>query len=317
VVFAAVLAVTGVAGALWVRLSLRPLRRVAATASRVTELPLASGEVALPERVPDSDPATEVGQVGAALNRMLGHVEDALGSRQASEQRLRRFAADAGHELRTPLAAIRGHAELARRRPGKADPEVEHALERIRAEALRMGGIVEDLLLLARLDAGRPLAREPVDLTVLVIDAASDARAAGPGHHWKLELPEDPVTVTGDRDRLHQLVANLLSNARTHTPPGSTVTVSLTADPAGVELSVGDDGPGIPAPLLGEVFGRFVRGGEGRARTDGGTGLGLAIAHAIALAHRGTLAVASRPGRTVFTLRLPRPAELDATDGLT
>jgi two-component system OmpR family sensor kinase len=308
VVFAAVLVVTGIAGALWVRLSLRPLRRVAATASRVTELPLASGEVALPERVPYTDPRTEVGQVGTALNRMLGHVEDALARRQAGEQRLRRFAADAGHELRTPLAAIRGHAELARRRREGLDPEVAHALDRIRAESLRMGVIVDDLLLLARLDAGRPLEREPVDLTVLAIDAASDARAAGPGHRWTLELPEEPVTVTGDRNRLHQLLGNLLSNARTHTPPGTTVTVALAADGADVRLTVADDGPGIPEPLLGEVFDRFVRGGEGRARADGGTGLGLAIAHAVATAHGGSLTVDSRPGRTAFTLRLPAAA---------
>jgi two-component system OmpR family sensor kinase len=171
-----------------------------------------------------------------------------------------------------------------------------------------MGVIVDDLLLLARLDAGRPLEREPVDLTVLAIDAASDARAAGPGHRWTLELPEEPVTVTGDRNRLHQLLGNLLSNARTHTPPGTTVTVALAADGADVRLTVADDGPGIPEPLLGEVFDRFVRGGEGRARADGGTGLGLAIAHAVATAHGGSLTVDSRPGRTAFTLRLPAAA---------
>ncbi|MEU6854975.1 HAMP domain-containing sensor histidine kinase, partial [Actinacidiphila alni] len=187
-VFGGALVVAGAAGAFWVRWSLRPLRRVAVTAASVTALPLASGEVALPDRVPDTDPRTEVGQVGAAFNRMLGHVEGALTTRQASEERLRRFAADASHELRTPVAAIRGHAELAQRHPGPVPPGVTRALDRIAAESTRMGGMVDDLLLLARLDAGRPLAREAVDLTRLVLDAVDDARAAGPGHRWLLDL---------------------------------------------------------------------------------------------------------------------------------
>ncbi len=171
------------------RLSLRPLRRVAATATRVTELPLASGEVTLPERVPDADPRTEVGQVGSAFNRMLGHVESALARRAASEARLRRFAADASHELRTPLAAIRGYAELARRHPGPVPADIAHALSRVESESARMSVLVDELLLLAQLDAGRPLANEPVDLTRLAIDATSDARAAAPDHRWLLELP--------------------------------------------------------------------------------------------------------------------------------
>lgn len=309
VVFGAALVATGIAGAAWVGVSLRPLRRVAATALEVTELPLASGEVTLPSGVPEADPATEVGRVGAAFNHMLAHVEAALTQRQASEARLRQFVADASHELRTPLAAIRSYTELARRTPDAAPSEVGHALGRVEAESIRMGGLVDDLLLLARLDAGRPLAREPVDLTRLAIDATSDARVAGPRHCWLLKLPDEPVTVDGDGHRLHQVLANLLSNARTHTPPGTTVTVRVApaaADrPDAVELSVTDDGPGIPADLRPRVFERFVRADSSRSRTAGSTGLGLAIVAAVVHAHRGDVTVESRPGRTCMRILLP------------
>ena len=178
-----------VLGTVMVRLSLRPLRRVAATATRVTELPLDSGEVTLPAGVPDTDPRTEVGRVGAAFNRMLFHVERALGRRAASEARLRRFAADASHELRTPLSAIRGYAELALRHPGPVPEDVTHALRRVQSESARMSVLVDDLLLLARLDAGRPLEQVPVDLSRLVIETTSDARVARGDHHWRLDLP--------------------------------------------------------------------------------------------------------------------------------
>jgi two-component system OmpR family sensor kinase len=307
IVFAAALLLTGVIGMGWVRLSLRPLRRVTATAAEVTGLPLASGEVDLPHRVPDADPRTEVGQLGGAFNRMLGHVESALARRHASEARLRTFAADASHELRTPLAAIRGYAELARRHPGTLPPDVEHALRRVESESARMSALVEDLLLLARLDAGRPLESAPVDLTRLAIDAASDARVAGPGHRWQLELPDGPVVVRGDEQRLYQVLANLLSNARVHTPPGSTVTVALGSSASGgtAELSVTDDGPGIPAELQPDLFERFVRGDSSRSRAAGSTGLGLAIVAAVVGAHHGTVGVASRPGHTRFVITLP------------
>ncbi|SEG83406.1 two-component system, OmpR family, sensor kinase [Actinacidiphila yanglinensis] len=305
-VFGGALLVAGAAGAFWVRWSLRPLRRVAATAAAVTALPLASGEVALPDRVPDADPRTEVGQVGIALNRMLGHVENALGKRHASEERLRRFAADASHELRTPVASIRGHAELAGLHPGPVPPGVARALERITAESARMGSMVDDLLLLARLDAGRPLAREPVDLTRLVLDAVDDARAAGPGHRWVLDLPEAPVTTTGDPLRLQQITGNLLANARLHTPAGTRVTVRLRQDGPRVRLVVEDDGPGIPEDLLGTVFERFARADHTRPGPQGhGAGLGLAIVHAVATAHGGAAEVRSRAGATVFTVTLP------------
>ena len=307
-VFAAALLLSGVLGTGFVRLSLRPLRRVAATATRVAERPLASGEVSLPERVPDADPRTEVGQVGAAFNRMLGHVEAALARRAASEARLRRFAADASHELRTPLAAIRGYAELARRHRGPVPEDISHALSRVESESARMSVLVDELLLLAQLDAGRPLAREPVDLTRLAIDATSDARAASQDHHWVLDLPDEPVLVAGDGYRLHQVLANLMSNAAKHTPEGTTVTVAVAADepPGTVRLSVTDSGPGIPDDLQPALFERFVRGDTARSHAGASTGLGLAIVQAVTSAHGGTVAVTSRPGHTSFVITLPR-----------
>ncbi|MFC5908539.1 sensor histidine kinase [Streptacidiphilus monticola] len=303
-IFAVAFATTAVAGWLWVRFALRPLDRVVATATRVSGLPLATGAVALSERVPDEDPDTEVGRVGLALNRLLGHVGDALAKRHSVEERLRGFAADASHELRTPVAAVRGHAELALRHPGPVPDPVRHSLRRIDAESQRMGAIVDDLLLLARLDAGRPLAAEEVDLTRLVLDAVTDARAAGPGHRWQLELPEEPVLVLGDADRLRQVLANLLANARSHTPEGTSVTVSVGQEGDRVRLAVADTGPGIAAELLPQVFQRFVRGDRGRARATGSTGLGLSIVQAVVTAHGGAVEVSSAPGRTVFTVTL-------------
>ncbi|MER6995249.1 HAMP domain-containing sensor histidine kinase [Streptomyces sp. NPDC000410] len=308
------LVAAGLAGGALVGVALRPLRRVAATATRVSELPLHSGEVALYERVPvgEADPRTEVGQVGAALNRMLDHVHSALRARQESETRVRQFVADASHELRTPLASIRGYAELTRRgKDGKegrelTGPDTRHALGRIEAEATRMTGLVEDLLLLARLDAGRPLAQESTDLSMLVVDAVSDARAAGQDHVWRLELPDEPVTVRGDGARLHQVLVNLLANARTHTPPGTTVTARVRPTGGqGVVLEVLDDGPGIPPGLLPYVFERFARGDASRSRAAGSTGLGLAIVQAVVAAHGGTVTVESGPGRTAFAVCLP------------
>ena len=314
-VFSAALVLTGLLGTGFVRLSLRPLRRVAATATRVTELPLASGEVRLAERVPDANPRTEVGQVGMAFNRMLGHVEAALGRRAASEARLRRFAADASHELRTPLAAIRGYAELARRHPGPVPADIEHALQRVESESERMSVLVDELLLLAQLDAGRPLAQESVDLTRLTIDATSDARVAASGHRWRLELPDEPVMVRGDEHRLHQVLANLMSNAAKHTPKDTVVTVALAVGeaPGTVELTVTDDGPGIPPELQPMLFERFVRGDSARSRGTGGaasTGLGLAIVDAVTAAHGGRVRLESKPGRTRFVITLPRLDEL-------
>ncbi|MDI5964886.1 sensor histidine kinase [Streptantibioticus silvisoli] len=315
-VTAAGLAAAGMAGAAMIRYALVPLRRVAVIAGRVSELPLSQGEVTLSERVPsaDTDPRTEVGQVGSALNRLLGHVESALESRQASETRVRQFVADASHELRTPLASIRGYAELIRRGPEEQGPGTRHALGRIESEAGRMTTLVEDLLLLARLDAGRPLSYDTVDLSPLVIDTVSDARAAGPGHLWRVDLPDDPAQVRADTARLHQVLANLLANARTHTPPGTTVTARVLPGDGVVRLDVEDTGPGIPGDLLPHVFERFARGDASRARANGvapggSSGLGLAIAHAVVTAHGGTITADSAPGRTVFRLTLPATAE--------
>jgi two-component system OmpR family sensor kinase len=333
-VFGAVLVLAGVFGFFWVRFSLRPLRRVAYTATQVAELPLESGEVSLPAGVPDTDPATETGQVGLAFNRMLGHVETALRRRAASESRLRRFAADASHELRTPLAAIRGYAELALRHPGDSPEPVTHALDRVLSESTRMSVLVDDLLLLARLDAGRPLSSEPVDMTRLAIDATSDAQVARPGHRWVLELPDDPELVLGDEHRLRQVLGNLLSNAGRHTPDGTTVAVrvgvtlprgepgsgpesvshgTLPAEPRLV-VSVTDDGPGIPPSLIPELFERFTRADTSRSHaTDvSSTGLGLAIVDAVVTAHHGAVLVTSRPGMTRFTIVLGRLADTSA-----
>ena len=252
------------AGRAMVRSSLAPLERVAATAERVASQPLASGEVRIRERVADADldSSQEVGQVGAALNTLLGHVEEALSARQRSETQVRQFVADASHELRTPLASIRGYTELIAREGADAalPEEAVHALDRVHSESLRMTRLVEDLLLLARLDAGRELRRDEVDLVGILLDTVSDAHAAGPDHVWDLSLavldppaglsedeledfePEPPL-VLGDEARLRQVMVNLLANARVHTPAGSRVSVTLTRRPAGEGPPPGPDAP--------------------------------------------------------------------------
>jgi two-component system OmpR family sensor kinase len=295
------LGVLGAAGVgTWVvRRQLAPLREVAATAHRVAELPLASGDIEMAERVPDrlTDERTEIGQVGSALNAMLDHVEDSLGQRHRSEQQVRQFVADASHELRTPLATIAGYTELARHRPETSGT----ALDKVETESARMTALVEDLLLLARLDSGRPLEREPVDLSRLLLEAVDDARVVDAERSWRLSLPDEPITVTGDEARLHQVVTNLLTNARTHTPAGSTVTV--TATPEG--FSVHDDGPGFAPDLAPHAFERFTRGDL--ARTRGGAGLGLSLVQAIVAAHGGSVELTSSPGDTTITVALPSP----------
>lgn len=308
------IAMVVVGGSWLVRRSLAPLERVAGIAGRVSRTPLSSGAVEIAERVDakDTDERTEVGQVGAALNELLDHVDTSLQARHESETQLRRFVADASHELRTPLASIRGYAELSRRETEPVPEGIQHALSRIDSESERMASLVEDLLLLARLDAGRELAHEPVDLTMLVIDAVSDARAAGPGHKWQLDLPEEAVETVGDQARLTQVVVNLLANARTHTPPGTTVVASVRAEANAAVLRVADNGPGIAPELLPRIFKRFTRGDQARTRVTGengtptaSTGLGLSIVHAVVAAHHGDVTVASQPGSTVFTVRLP------------
>jgi two-component system, OmpR family, sensor kinase len=289
-------------GLVLVRRQLRPLTEVAATAHRVAALPLSEGDIDLTERVPDhlTDERTEVGQVGAALNTLLAHVETSLEARHRSEQQVRQFVADASHELRTPLTTIAGYTELARRRPD--DDNIRTALSKVEEESARMTSLVEDMLLLARLDGGRPLDREPVDLTRLLVEAVDDARVVGPDHRWRLELPEDvpqPVEVTGDEQRLHQVITNLLTNARKHTPAGTTVTVTVRGD----GFDVHDDGPGFPADFVDHAFERFARVDQARERT-GGAGLGLSLVEAIVRSLDGTVTLDSAPGGTTIAVRL-------------
>lgn len=302
------LAITIVAARFIVRHELRPLERVAATAQAVAELPLDRGEVDLAERVApeDTDPRTEVGRVGLAVNTMLDHVGDALTARQASEEKVRQFVADASHELRTPLASIRGYSELTRRSGEKLSEPMTHALARIESEAVRMTGLVEDLLLLARLDEGRELVFGDVDLTAVVVNCVGDAQVAGPDHNWRLHLPNEAVSVQGDQARLHQVIANLLANARIHTPAGSNVDVSLDADDKWATISVKDNGPGIPKAQRARLFERFSRGDSSRTRATGSTGLGLSIVQAVVQSQHGEVSVTSRKGRTEFVVRLPR-----------
>ncbi|MFJ9021916.1 sensor histidine kinase [Streptomyces sp. NPDC102259] len=329
------LATAACASAVVIRRQLRPLGRVAATAAEVARVPLDRGEVAVLARVAarDTDPGTEAGQVGVVLNQLIDHVESSLAERRRTEERMRRFLADASHELRTPLASIAGYAEYMNGGNRTIAPEL--AWHRVLAQSARMTGLVEDLLLLARLDEGRPLQRTEVNLATLVAEAVWDAQAAGGEHDWRLALRLDgPVTVFGDASRLHQVVANLLANARVHTPAGTKVTVVVetleareTPSVAGTGpgtaaekepgtrsgaarcvIRVRDDGPGIPPGLLPSIFERFTRADGSRSRTpgaEGGTGLGLAIAAALTEAHGGRIDVRSEPGRTEFSVTLP------------
>lgn len=295
--------------AVTIRYSLRPLRAVARTATRVANQPLDRGEVEITERVPvaEADPRTETGIVGASLNKLLDHVNDSLAARQRNEALMRKFVADASHELRTPLASIRGYSELSLRAlsQGADASGTETALERIQAQSLRMTRLVEDLLLLARLDEGQELVHGTVDLTQLALEGLSDARPTGPEHIWNIDVPTEPVVMLGDAGRLHQVVANLLANARTHTPAGTAITLSVARDGEDAVIRVHDDGPGIDPAVREQLFARFARGDSSRARQTGGTGLGLAIAKAIVEGHHGTIDVESAPGSTTFTVRFP------------
>ena len=325
--------VVALAGRTMVRSSLAPLERVARTAQRVASQPLERGEVSIEDRVEkaDLDSSAEVGQVGGALNTLLGHVESALAARQRSETQVRQFVADASHELRTPLASIRGYTELIRREGADADlpEEATYALERVHSESVRMTALVEDLLLLARLDAGRELRREEVDLVGLLVDTVADARAAGPDHDWQLDLvvleppadatpqeaedflPEPPLVI-GDEARLRQVVVNLLANARVHTPAGSHVTTTLAREGDTLIVRIHDDGPGIAPDVRDRLFERFARGDSSRERRTGSTGLGMSIALAIVQSHGGSIDVASSTAPedhgTTFSVRLPAAA---------
>lgn len=221
---------------------------------------------------------------------------------------IRRFVADASHELRTPLTSIRGYTEMVKLTENLT-PDGEQSLDRVEAESRRMTGLVEDLLLLARLDEGRPKAHTEVDLTQLAVESVSDARVAARGHNWVLALPEEPILVEGDPGQLRQMLINLLSNAKKHTDPGTAVRLTLAPEPGGgAVITVQDDGPGIPKDFQDRIFSRFTRADAARSTRSGSTGLGLAIVAAIVKAHSGTISVESRPGCTVFTVRLPGKA---------
>ncbi|MFI5267695.1 MAG: sensor histidine kinase [Chloroflexota bacterium] len=285
-------------GAWAVRLGLQPLDNMAEAAGEI-----AAGD--LQRRVEPATPRTEVGRLGLALNAMLTTIEDAFAARQASEDRLRRFVADASHELRTPVASIRGYAELFRRGAAGNPDDLAMTMRRIEDEAARMGHLVDDLLLLARLDEGRPLEQGPVDLSLLAADAAADARVIDPSHPVSVEATE-PVIVRGDESRLRQVVANLVRNGLVHTPPGTALNVcALIEDHQGL-LVVADRGPGVPAEVADRVFERFYRADPARGRTHGSSGLGLSIVAAVVTAHAGTVQLDETPGGgATFTVRLP------------
>jgi two-component system sensor histidine kinase TrcS len=290
--------------------TLRPLRRVAATAAEVAAMPLTDDDrISVRVRPEDTDPDNEVGIVGHTLNRLLDNVDSALAHRADSDLRMRQFITDASHELRTPLAAIQGYAELTRQDSSALPPTTEYALARIESEARRMTLLVDELLLLSRLGEGEDLQSDDVDLADLVINAVNDAAVAAPTHQWVKDLPDEPVWVRGDHARLHQLVSNLLSNARLHTPPGVTVTTGINCHCGGAEgpyaeLTVADDGPGIDPDLLPRLFERFVRA-DTSVSNGSGIGLGLAIVSSIVKAHHGSVTAESADGRTVLRVRLP------------
>jgi len=308
---AAALAVTAGLTVWVVGYTLRPLRRVAATAAEVAAMQLTDDDHRISARVApqDTDPDNEVGIVGNTLNRLLDNVDSALAHRADSDLRMRQFITDASHELRTPLAAIQGYAELTRQDSSALPPTTEYALARIESEARRMARLVDELLLLSRLGEGEDLHTEDVDLADLVINAVNDAAVAAPTHRWIKDLPDEPVWVRGDHARLHQLVSNLLNNARVHTPAGVTVTTGITRHRNGsgapyAELTVDDDGPDIDAEILPRLFERFIRADKSRSNGSG-NGLGLAIVSSIVKAHHGSVSAESGDGRTVFRVRIP------------
>jgi len=289
------------AAAWWlIKRDLRPLENMAVTADAIS-----AGDLSL--RVEPAEPRTEVGRLGLSLNTMLGRIEVAFAERAATEDKLRRFLADASHELRTPLTSIRGYSEMFER--AKEDPEdLDLAMRRIEEESKRMGVMVEELLVLARLGEGREPEKLPVDLARVVDDCVSDARAAAPGRDITLERVES-ATVMGDAHQLHQVIHNLLSNAVRHTPPDAKIRLSLAASDGYATVAVADDGPGLEPDVAAKVFEPFFRADKSRARETGGAGLGLAIVAAIVESHHGTvrLDTASGAGAT-FTVTLPLPA---------
>ncbi len=303
-VIAGVLLALGLAASWIVRLGLRPLVRIGDTAGAI-----AGGD--LSRRVEPAEQRTEIGRLGLALNAMLARLEEAFAERRASEERLRRFLADASHELRTPLASIRGYAELFRIGAAREGPEIEKAMARIEAESKRMGVLVEDLLVLARLDEVRERHREPVDMAALAADAVDDARAVAPEREIALHA-NGAVVVDGDPAQLRQVLANLLRNALVHTPAGTPIEVSVDAERADARLQVRDHGPGLPTGDPAELFDRFWRADPGRGRGRAGAGLGLSIVAAIVGAHGGRASAADADGGGArFAVTLPLAARAD------
>jgi two-component system OmpR family sensor kinase len=288
----------GLLGAWVVRIGLRPLDSIEQTAAGI-----AAGD--LSKRVERAEQRTEVGRLGLALNAMLAQIEAAFKAREASERKLRRFVADASHELRTPLAAVRAYAELFTRGAAERPDDLARSMQGISRESERMSLLVDDLLLLARLDEGRPLERQPVDLASVVIDAVETAQTLEPDREITLET--EPAVVTGDRDRLRQIVDNLLANVRAHTPPGAPVTVTVSRSNGTAELAVADSGPGVGEEQAVHVFERFYRADDSRARASGGVGLGLSIVSAVAEAHGGTASADAGRGDGGATFRINLP----------
>jgi two-component system OmpR family sensor kinase len=273
-----------------------------------------AGEIAsgnLSARMPDANPSTEVGRLVTSLNTMLARIEEAFAVRTESENKLRRFVADASHELRTPITAIRGFSELHRQGAVTGEKETTELIARIENESKRMGSLVEDLLLLARLDQAREMESKPVDINKVVEDAVISARAAGPEHPVTLNSTNSEIFTLGDEVRIHQVVANLLANARTHTPVGTPITVTVGSTESGIEITVADKGPGLSADDQKKIFERFYRTDASRVRTGSdGSGLGLSIVDAVMRAHGGSVTVQSKPGEgALFTLLLPRRTE--------
>jgi len=297
VVTALVLAAIAGLGLWLVRLGLRPLDAIGETASAI-----AAGD--LSRRVERAEERTEVGRLGLALNSMLARIESSFRAQEASERKLRRFVADASHELRTPLSAVRAYSELYDRGAAERPDDLERSMQGISRESERMSVLVEDLLLLARLDDGRPLEREPVELDEVVGEAVETAQAVDPER--AIELHAEPATVLGDRVRLRQIVDNLLANVRAHTPAGTPASVSVRRKNGSAEIAVTDAGPGLDEEHLEHLFERFYRADASRSRASGGVGLGLAIVAAVAEAHGGTASASSRPGEgTTVAIALP------------
>jgi len=293
-----VVAATAIIALLIIRLGLRPLEKMGAVAQDI-----AAGD--LSRRVEPATGKTEIGRLGLALNGMLSQIESAFAERTASNSRLRRFVADASHELRTPLTSIRGYSEMLRRGAAESPADADLARRRIEEESIRMTGLVDDMLVLARLDQGRPLDQEPVDLQAIATDAVADARAVAPQREIKLVSP-GPVVVNGDDTRLRQVLGNLVRNALVHTPSQTPIDVKLSTEDSIARLSVADHGPGLPAEDADRIFEPFYRADPSRSRDSGGAGLGLSIVSAVVTAHGGRVSVhQTEGGGATFEVHLP------------